>query len=113
MRMLLGKTVIVALVLFAICCVFTEKASAQFFAGSYGAGFTPSPVALTDYSGRVTGSYNPNNGRVQGQGFVSPSASHYGYRNGTLALYVPMNYGLGGVTFSPRNRQHRRQNWRW
>ncbi|MDA1168816.1 MAG: hypothetical protein O3A36_00590 [bacterium] len=124
------KTTLVICVLIAAVCGFTEKASAQFIAGSYGvglspwwgtvpnahrsgAGWTPSPIALTDINGRVTGSYNPVNGRLQGQGFMPPSASHYGHRNGEVALYVPMDVRLGGVVIEPQNRRSRRHNRRW
>ena len=127
---LLRKTTLVICALIAACCVFTEKAHAQWIAGSYGAGlspwygtvpnahrsgigFTDSPIALHDERGRVTGSINPINGRVQGQGFVPPSSSHYGRRNGQIVLYVPMDVGLGGVTITPQNRNYRRHNRRW
>lgn len=122
----LRKTTIVALILITASCVFDERASAQWIAGSYGAGiaplyhrpggpgWTPSPVALYDERGKVSGSINPANGRVQGQGFVPPSAAHYGRKNGETVLYVPMNNaGLSGQVFTPRNRQNRRHNWRW
>lgn len=126
----LRKTTIVAIILFSACCVFGEKASAQFIAGSYGAGispwwgtvpnahgsgagWTPSPEALYDERGRVTGSYNPVNGRTQGRGFMSPDAAHYGYRGREVVLYVPMDYGKGGVVVQPQNRYHRRHNRRW
>lgn len=121
------ETILVICVLVAACYLFGEKASAQFFAGSYGAGvgpeihrpggagWTPSPIALTDHNGRVTGSYNPANGRLQGKGFAPPEMSHYRHRGGQLALYVPMdNFGTGGVVIRPQNRQQRRyQNRHW
>lgn len=119
------KTTIAAFVLLLVGLVYSEKAAAQFIAGSYGAGisphwpwrdnskgFTPSPEALYDERGRVTGSYNPANGRIQGHGFVPQSASHYGHRNGDVVFYVPMDVGLGGVTITPQNRQQRRYKWR-
>lgn len=121
---LLRKTTLVICVLIAALCVFGEKASAQFIAGSYGAGLSPwfgtvpnahgsgigftrspDPIYAPRQDGkgnRVIGSYNSNTGELKlEKGYFMPQVEVHGYRNGQRVVRLPMSRGA-------QNRQQRR-----